>query len=93
MTASDSNSFDEKHIPNEKEDDNVAFTTRQVDTAAELAAGDQEELDPVAALRVRCVPTPTFEWICMTDLLHGYRRKIDLHIMPLMCRKWMVPYP
>ncbi|PPR00815.1 hypothetical protein CVT26_012456 [Gymnopilus dilepis] len=46
-------------------DEIVAVSTREVDTAAELASGDQGPLDPAESLRVR--------------------RKIDKHILPLMC--------
>ncbi|KAJ3506872.1 hypothetical protein NLJ89_g6626 [Agrocybe chaxingu] len=45
--------------------DFVAVATSEVDTAAELAAGDHGPLDPAEALRIR--------------------KKIDLHILPLMC--------
>ena len=45
----------------------IAFKQDQVDTAAQLVAGEQIELDPAEALRIR--------------------RKIDWHILPLMCSK------
>ena len=43
----------------------VALATKQVDTGAQLVAGEDIELDEAEALRIR--------------------RKIDWHIMPLMC--------
>lgn len=43
----------------------LAFKPSQVDTAAELVAGKDIELDPAEALRIR--------------------RRIDWHVMPLMC--------
>ena len=36
-------------------DEIVAVSTREVDTAAELASGDQGPLDPAESLRVRSV--------------------------------------
>lgn len=43
----------------------LAFKTSQVDTGAQLVAGEHFELDPAEATRIR--------------------RKIDWHILPLMC--------
>ncbi|RDB14680.1 putative transporter PB1C11.03 [Hypsizygus marmoreus] len=48
---SSSNSLDEKHIDEKVE--GVAVATKEVDTAAEFAAGDEEELDPAEVNRVR----------------------------------------
>jgi MFS transporter, ACS family, allantoate permease len=64
--------------------DVVAVSAKEVDTAAELVAGDDTALDPAEALRIRSVlyssqratSYPPHE-VC--------RRKIDLHILPLMC--------
>ena len=52
MTGSDTNSFpeDKAHLDDKVQ---VAFSQRDVDTAAELAAGSDEPLDPADALRVR----------------------------------------
>lgn len=47
----------------------LAFKQDQVDTAAQLVAGEHIELDPAEALRIR--------------------RKIDWHILPMMCSKLM----
>ncbi|KAG6909275.1 hypothetical protein DXG01_001219 [Tephrocybe rancida] len=57
-------SFEEKSSGLEKHDA-VAVSTRNVDTAAVLLDGHEDDLNPEDALRVR--------------------RKIDLHIMPMMC--------
>lgn len=43
----------------------LAFKTNQVDTGAQLVAGEQIELDPAESIRIR--------------------KKIDRHILPLMC--------
>ncbi|KAF8073574.1 MFS general substrate transporter [Lyophyllum atratum] len=64
-------SIDEKRSNPEKHN-TIAVETRNVDTAAELLNGDEGELDPVEALRVR--------------------RKIDLHIMPLMCSLYWIQF-
>ncbi|RDB14729.1 Thiamine pathway transporter THI73 [Hypsizygus marmoreus] len=69
MTATDTYSLDEKHVPDK--DELVAVSAKEVDTAAELASGD-EELDPAEALRVR--------------------RKIDRHILPLMCILYWIQF-
>jgi len=52
MTGSDTNSFpeDKAHLDEKVP---VSFLKRDVDTAAELAAGSDEPLDPADALRVR----------------------------------------
>ena len=49
----------------------VAFTNDQVDTAAQLVAGQDIELDPAEAARIR--------------------KKIDWHILPLMCSEHELP--
>lgn len=54
-----------------KENVHVAVATKEVDTAAELVAGDDIELDPAEADRIR--------------------KKIDWHILPLMCGEY-IPY-
>jgi len=54
------------HIPH------LAFKRDQVDTAAQLAAGEHLELDAAEALRIR--------------------RKIDWHIMPMMCMLYWIQY-
>lgn len=82
-------STDEKHSNklDEKHDHHVEVSTKQVDTAAELAAGDLGELDPVEADRVRYVSTLLFE----QPVAHfSSRKKIDRHILPLMCSKCQV---
>ena len=52
MTPSDTNPPTENkaHLDSKIQ---VTFSARQVDTAAELAAGSDEPLDPADALRVR----------------------------------------
>lgn len=56
MVASESNSFQEKHFDEKHEKlEDVTFSTKDVDTAAILLAGDEGELDPAEGLRVRCV--------------------------------------
>ncbi|KAF8147682.1 major facilitator superfamily domain-containing protein [Crassisporium funariophilum] len=50
----------------------VAVSTKEVDTAAELASGEQGVIDPAEALRIR--------------------RKIDKHIMPLMCILYWIQF-
>ena len=51
----------------------VAFTNDQVDTAAQLVAGQDFELDPEEALRIR--------------------KKIDWHILPMMCSTFLLRLP
>lgn len=46
----------------------MAFSNAQVDTAAQLVAGQDVHLDPQEALRIR--------------------KKIDWHILPLMCSEY-----
>ncbi|KAL0950629.1 hypothetical protein HGRIS_007419 [Hohenbuehelia grisea] len=48
--GSDSDILDEKHHAHQ-----VSVKTREVDTAAELAAGGEANFDPAEALRIRCV--------------------------------------
>ncbi|PPR01815.1 hypothetical protein CVT24_001679 [Panaeolus cyanescens] len=69
MSAS-SRASDEK----KRKDDTVVEVSsiRELDTAAELAAGDQGPLDPQEALRIR--------------------RKIDWHILPLMCILYWIQF-
>jgi len=52
MTGSDTKSFseDKVHLDGKVQ---VAFLKRDIDTAAELAAGSDEPVDPADALRVR----------------------------------------
>ena len=50
----------------------IAFEQTQVDTAAELVAGREVELDATEARRIR--------------------RKIDWHLMPMMCSKFPNAY-
>lgn len=50
----------------------VALATKEVDTGAQLVAGEDIELDEAEALRIR--------------------RKIDWHIMPLMCSEYLTTY-
>ena len=62
----------------------VFIAVKDVDTAAELASGEQGVLDPGEVLRIRfVVPEVSFSDsdICLC------RRKIDKHILPLMCSK------
>ena len=61
----------------------VFVTVKEVDTAAELASGEQGVLDPEEALRVRFVARFSSSDI----ILYLCRRKIDKHILPLMCSK------
>lgn len=70
---------DEKHA-------GIAVSTREVDTGAQLVAGLTSTLDPAEALRVRCVMkiTYTLTWFKRP----WFRRKIDRHIMPLMCSEY-----
>ena len=64
----------------------VFVTVKEVDTAAELASGEQGVLDPEEALRVRFVAR--FQALTESDIiLYLCRRKIDKHILPLMCSK------
>uniref|UniRef100_A0A8H7XZ67 MFS general substrate transporter n=1 Tax=Psilocybe cubensis TaxID=181762 RepID=A0A8H7XZ67_PSICU len=63
---------DEKDLKRRDEVEIVAVSSKEVDTAAEFASGDQEELDPVEALRIR--------------------RKIDYHILPLMCILYWIQF-
>jgi ACS family allantoate permease-like MFS transporter len=51
MGTSSLSGSDEKHTFEKHEF--VAVTSKEVDTAAELAAGHDEDLDPQEALRVR----------------------------------------
>ena len=57
---------DEK--PGKFKDDAHAVSTREVDTAAELVSGDQSELDPKEALRVRCVSVKLTKGKLLTSL-------------------------
>ena len=57
---------DEK--PEKFKDDAHAVSTREVDTAAELVSGDQSELDPKEALRVRCVSVRLTKGKLLTSL-------------------------
>ena len=62
----------------------VFIAVKDVDTAAELTSGEQGVLDPKEVLRIRFVaPEVSFSDsdICLC------RRKIDKHILPLMCSK------
>ncbi|KAF9464198.1 MFS general substrate transporter [Collybia nuda] len=61
---------DEKYKVERK--DRVEVSTRQIDTAAEFGSGDQDEVDPAEALRIR--------------------RKIDFHIIPLMCILYWIQF-
>ncbi|KAF8962206.1 MFS general substrate transporter [Flammula alnicola] len=65
-----SEASDEKHQSDKH--DLVAVSAKEVDTAAELASGEQGEVDPEEALRVR--------------------RKIDKHILPLMCILYWIQF-
>ena len=63
----------------------------EVDTAAEFTAGETEkELDPVEALRIRCVAA---DYLVQNSAFLPFppRRKIDIHILPLMCSE--SPFP
>jgi len=57
---------DEK--PRKFKDDAHAVSTREVDTAAELVSGDQSELDPKEALRIRCVSVRLTKGKLLTSL-------------------------
>ena len=75
-----SETSDEKAVAS----DHVFVAVEDVDTAAELASGEQDVLDPREALRIRFVAPPvsfSVSYICLC------RRKIDKHILPLMCSK------
>ena len=63
----------------------VFIAVKDVDTAAELASGEQGELDPGEVLRIRFV-APEVSFLG-SDLCLLCRRKIDKHILPLMCSK------
>ena len=55
-----------------------------VDTAAQLIAGKHINFTPEEAARIRCVPDIVVHG--HDDLAHAHnRRKIDWHLMPLMC--------
>ncbi|KAF9447764.1 MFS general substrate transporter [Macrolepiota fuliginosa MF-IS2] len=71
MKSSSLSDSDEKYVAT-AEKSNAFVSTRVVDTAAELAAGTVEELDPEEALRIR--------------------RKIDRHIIPLMCFLYWIQF-
>jgi len=83
MTGSDTNSFPEvkAHFDDKIQ---VAFVKRDVDTAAELAAGSDEPLDPTDALRVRCGANDILGLFSLTFLGRG-RKKIDRVVLTLMC--------
>ena len=61
-------SFDEKKREAGVTVQHVAVADKDVDTAAQLAAGLEEELSPEEATRIR--------------------KKIDWHILPLMCSEF-----
>ncbi|KAI0032038.1 MFS general substrate transporter [Vararia minispora EC-137] len=65
-------SVDQKSLQDEKHPHGVAVDTRQVDTGAQLVAGEDVELDAAEANRIR--------------------RKIDVHILPLMCVLYWVQF-
>jgi hypothetical protein len=73
--------LDDKHVsPHVAELD-------EVDVAAKLAAAADGSLDSATALRLRLVgSTPVLK-----GLTHSHRRKIDLHLMPLMCSTYHFP--
>lgn len=80
--GSDKNSdvVDEKHVDGHGHVDKVS--TKEVDTAAQLVAGKHYTLEPEEARRIRYVKM-AFEY--GMSLTSRRRRKIDIHILPLMC--------
>lgn len=63
-------------------DNGSVFRSEDVDVAAHLAAGaDDEPLDPKAAARLRYEDFKQY-FHRLTPLP---RRKLDMHILPLMC--------
>jgi hypothetical protein len=68
--------------PNEKHHGRV-LALDQVDVAAELDS--EKPLDPAEALRLRCVHIASSSVPKIQCVLYVYRRKIDWHLMPLMC--------
>lgn len=48
--SSEADAIEEKY---EMSKDRVEVSTKEIDTAAEFGSGEQEEVDPVEALRVR----------------------------------------
>ncbi|KAF5362795.1 hypothetical protein D9757_011022 [Collybiopsis confluens] len=67
-----SSEFDEKGSTGKVVDHHVEVSTKEVDTAAALLAGEAGEIDPAEARRIR--------------------KKIDLHILPLMCVLYWVQF-
>ena len=67
----------------------VFIAVKDVDTAAELVSGDQGVLDIEESLRVRCVTLEFLFFFSSFDTCKSTicRRKIDKHILPLMCSK------
>jgi hypothetical protein len=71
-----SEKVDEKH-------GHLSIDPYQVDTGAQLVSGVHSRLDPIESLKIRYV------WMWCVILTHDFerRRKIDKHILPLMCSK------
>ena len=69
-------------------DNGSVFRAEDVDAVAHLAAGvDDEPLDPKEAVRLRCEGAErSFHGLTLMQ-----RRKIDWHILPLMCSTYMHP--
>jgi hypothetical protein len=85
----DSNSLSEKTEDEKRQYGTHATTNvKEVDTAAQFSiAGGQ--IDPAESLRVRCVVRLSCESAAVNADTPGSfvfrRRKIDKHILPLMC--------
>ena len=69
--------------------------TSDLDVAAALVAGKEVTFTPEEALRIRCVRSAVRYCLRHThscDLALLCRRKIDLHLMPLMCSEYNTPW-
>ena len=63
----------------------LSIDSYQADTGAQLVSGVHSPLDPTESLRIRYVQ------VCGVSFgTHNFeqRRKIDRHILPLMCSKF-----
>ena len=67
----------------------------EVDVAAHIVAGKNISFTPEEALRVRCVAVFLLAVTAahnsarrLTAILRDARRKIDMHLMPLMCSEY-----
>ncbi len=92
-TAMDSTSSVDKKLEREGSDHAYKPTvdTSDVDIAARLTAGKEISFTPEEAARLRCVLSSHFG--LANSQLFSCRRKIDWHIMPLMCSKPALLFP